>query len=106
MPRSVQTHRARESNSNQRSHFAQVAARWRASARWRALVKLFWAQPQNQACATCGVDLVTVAREGRAIDHVVAHRGDEGRFWDESNWQALCGRCHSLKSNRERWQGR
>lgn len=38
--------------------------------------------------------------EGRAIpatvvDHKVAHRGDQGIFWDKSNWQSLCATHHS-----------
>ena len=35
------------------------------------------------------------------IDHIKAHRGDPVLFWDESNWQALCHRCHSEKTRRE-----
>jgi 5-methylcytosine-specific restriction enzyme A len=28
------------------------------------------------------------------VDHRIPHRGDEAIFWDVSNWQALCKRCH------------
>ena len=35
------------------------------------------------------------------VDHIVPHRGDPVLFWDESNWQALCHRCHSVKTRRE-----
>ena len=34
-------------------------------------------------------------------DHVVPHRGDPRLFWDEGNWQALCGTCHAIKTARE-----
>lgn len=34
-------------------------------------------------------------------DHVVPHRGDPVRFWDETNWQALCRPCHAIKIARE-----
>ncbi|WP_101048687.1 HNH endonuclease [Macromonas nakdongensis] len=28
------------------------------------------------------------------VDHIEPHRGDMGKFWDRSNWQSLCKRCH------------
>ncbi|QYW02542.1 HNH endonuclease [Stenotrophomonas phage Silvanus] len=28
------------------------------------------------------------------VDHITPHRGDQVLFWDRSNWQALCKRCH------------
>ncbi len=28
------------------------------------------------------------------VDHIIPHRGDKARFWNRSNWQALCKRCH------------
>lgn len=54
----------------------------------------------NPLCVTC-------LAEGRVtsasvVDHVKPHRGDEGRFWDEGNWQSLCERHHNAKSARER----
>jgi 5-methylcytosine-specific restriction endonuclease McrA len=35
------------------------------------------------------------ASEARVVDHVTAHNGDPGLFWDRSNWQALCVSCHN-----------
>lgn len=35
------------------------------------------------------------------VDHVKPHRGDKKLFWDESNWQALCKRCHDKKTMTE-----
>lgn len=35
------------------------------------------------------------------VDHVKPHRGDDELFWDRSNWQALCKRCHDQKTRRE-----
>ncbi|WP_368028316.1 HNH endonuclease signature motif containing protein [Paenibacillus sp. DCT19] len=32
------------------------------------------------------------------VDHIVPHKGDEGLFWDSTNWQALCKRCHDIKT--------
>ena len=35
------------------------------------------------------------------VDHIKPHRGDSVLFWDQSNWQALCHRHHSMKTRRE-----
>ena len=32
------------------------------------------------------------------VDHVQPHQGDKGLFWRRSNWQAMCGSCHSRKT--------
>jgi 5-methylcytosine-specific restriction protein A len=49
---------------------------------------------------------VECLKEGRYVkatdvDHIIPHRGDQALFWDESNWQALCHRCHSRKTRRQ-----
>ena len=49
---------------------------------------------------------VECMKEGRYVratdvDHIIPHRGDPKLFWDEGNWQALCHRCHSVKTRRE-----
>lgn len=35
------------------------------------------------------------------VDHIIPHRGDQGLFWDENNWQALCKPCHDKKTMTE-----
>lgn len=35
------------------------------------------------------------------VDHIKPHRGDMILFWDESNWQALCKKCHDTKTMTE-----
>lgn len=32
------------------------------------------------------------------VDHIVPHKGDKDLFWDSSNWQPLCKRCHDIKT--------
>jgi hypothetical protein len=32
------------------------------------------------------------------VDHIVPHRGDRRLFWDKTNWQPLCKRCHDVKT--------
>ena len=49
---------------------------------------------------------VECMKEGRYVkatdvDHIVPHRGDQKLFWDRSNWQALCHRCHSRKTGKQ-----
>lgn len=50
----------------------------------------------NPLCVHCQAEgrdeLATV------VDHVVPHKGDETLFWDEANWQSLCGTCHNRKT--------
>ena len=49
------------------------------------------------------VECMRAGRYTRAtdVDHIVPHRGNQRLFWDEDNWQALCHRCHSVKTRSE-----
>ena len=40
---------------------------------------------------------------GIVLDHVVPHRGVPALYWNQANWQALCVRCHGVKTARESW---
>lgn len=35
------------------------------------------------------------------VDHIIPHKKDHERFWDRSNWQALCDACHNAKTGEE-----
>lgn len=35
------------------------------------------------------------------VDHIKPHRGDKDLFWDRTNWQPLCKRCHDIKTATE-----
>lgn len=35
------------------------------------------------------------------VDHIIPHQGDKTRFWDATNWQPLCKRCHDIKTATE-----
>lgn len=35
------------------------------------------------------------------VDHIIPHRGDMALFWDKSNHQGLCKRCHDIKTAAE-----
>ena len=66
-------------------------------AAWKKVRKTFL--QAHPLCMEC-------MKEGRfvkatVVDHVIPHRGDQKLFWDRSNWQALCKRCHDEKTGRE-----
>jgi 5-methylcytosine-specific restriction protein A len=67
--------------------------------RWNKLRRLFLAHnPLCRFCERAGrITLATV------VDHITPHRGDRELFWDQSNWQPLCKRCHdSTKQSQEK----
>ncbi len=50
----------------------------------------------NPICREClKSDRISVSA---VTDHIVPHRGDLTLFWDRSNWQPLCKRCHDRKT--------
>jgi len=58
---------------------------------------------KHPLCAEC-------ERQGKltpatVVDHIQAHKGDKKLFWDRTNWQPLCKRCHDIKTAKEdgRW---
>ena len=57
--------------------------------RWRKASRAFRAE--NPYCAVCEAPC-------QSVDHIQPHDGDYDLFWDSSNWQALCNKCHGLKS--------
>lgn len=62
--------------------------------RWQRYRLSFLAE--HPLCERCRAeDRVT---EATVVDHVIPHKGDEGRFWDEKNHQSLCDHCHNLKT--------
>lgn len=65
--------------------------------RWRRARRAFLAD--HPMCVDC-------SSEGRYalaahVDHIDPHRGDEAKFWDVANWQALCAMHHSRKTKKE-----
>lgn len=54
---------------------------------------------RHPLCADC-LEL-GVIEPATDVDHVRPHKGDRKLFWDRSNWQSLCHRCHSRKTARE-----
>jgi 5-methylcytosine-specific restriction enzyme A len=57
---------------------------------WRMAAKRFLNADPRCSCG-CG-------RLADVVDHRIAHKGDQGLFWDRANWQAMNGRCHNRKT--------
>jgi 5-methylcytosine-specific restriction protein A len=62
--------------------------------RWRAARSAFLRN--NPLCVEC--QKKGILKAATVVDHIVPHKGDQGLFWDQSNWQALCAHCHSRKT--------
>lgn len=54
---------------------------------------------RNPLCCECEKNGRTTL--ATVVDHVVAHKGNPGLFWDRKNWQPLCKPCHDRKTARE-----
>ena len=46
-------------------------------------------------------ELNGVIVQATVVDHRVPHKGDWSLFWDTSNWQSLCDKCHNIKTATE-----
>lgn len=62
--------------------------------RWRHARLAFL--DNNPLCAMCQSQGLLVA--ATVVDHIIPHRGNQDRFWDTTNWQALCKSCHDTKT--------
>ena len=72
---------------------------------WHKLYGKRWQAARAAWIATYPL-CVECERQGRTtaatdVDHITPHRGNMERFWDVSNWQALCASCHAKKTRRE-----
>lgn len=67
------------------------------SSRWKVLRKQFLQEhPLCEECKRKGV-----IKPATIVDHVVAHKGNEVLFWDQSNWQGLCKHHHDQKTAKD-----
>lgn len=66
---------------------------------WQKRSKRYLSRPENQICKLHLDDRCAVVAQ--CVDHIIPHNGpDDPLFWDESNWQASCIRCNSVKGRR------
>jgi len=73
------------------AHQRGYGAKWRKTAAG-------WLREHPLCCLCEQAGRVEAATD---VDHIVPHRGDMGLFWDPTNWQSLCHRCHSRKTAAE-----
>lgn len=58
--------------------------------KWRKLRLAFLSRhPLCVFCSTKGH-----IAQATVVDHIIPHKGDQRLFWDMSNWQPLCKKCH------------
>lgn len=105
MPKRPGTHKPNRPVT--RRHATRVPGSWRSGkttaqrgygGRWQRLRLRFL--KRNPLCTRC--QALGLVVEATVVDHIVPHEGDSARFWDESNWQALCKPCHdSWKKQQE-----
>ena len=65
--------------------------------RWQKARKGFLAQ--HPLCVECLKNGIT--KGANVVDHHIPHKGNIKKFWDVSNWQSLCVRCHNKKTATE-----
>jgi 5-methylcytosine-specific restriction protein A len=54
---------------------------------------------QHPLCVKCLEEgKITIAT---VVDHIIPHKGAMVLFWQVENHQALCQRCHSIKTAKE-----
>ena len=73
--------------------YRKSAAQRGYNARWQRYRKIFL--QEHPICANCRNAPASV------VDHIKPHKGDYDLFWDEDNHQALCKRCHDIKTATE-----
>ena len=99
-PCTALTHEARCTkhtvNRNNRTEEGHKRKRLYNTTAWRVARKGFIGV--NPLCVACKAE--GQYRLSNVVDHITPHRGDESIFWDEDNWQALCKRCHDIKTGR------
>lgn len=65
-------------------------------AKWRKARDLYLkSHPLCVDCLRC-----SIIRAATVVDHIEPHRGVYEKFWDESNWQALCEQHHNSKTGK------
>ena len=64
------------------------------SSKWQSARKRFLAN--YPLCKECQIE--GKLTQATVVDHIKPHRGDEKLFWDISNWQPLCKKCHDKKT--------
>ena len=91
--------RTTRERSGRRRDRRPSAARRGYDKRWSKARRAFLSRPENALCRTC--EARGRLTSATVVDHITPHRGDRVLFWNQSNWQPLCGPCHSRKTAAE-----
>lgn len=67
--------------------------------RWQVESKLFL--NEHPLCEICQKKTPPRVTAATLVDHIIPHKGDQGLFWDKSNWQGSCDKCHNIKTASE-----
>lgn len=62
--------------------------------RWQEAAAQYLAE--GPLCVEC--ERQGIVKQAECVDHLRPHRGDVILFWDITNWQSLCKRCHDKKT--------
>ncbi len=81
----------------QRRAAAREYNKWYKTARWRKNRASFLAR--NPLCVKHYAKGQMVP--ATVVDHKIPHKGDETLFWDQTNWQGMCTRCHNQKTAKQ-----
>ena len=88
----MRTHAAKQFDEERASSFARGYDK-----RWAKARETFLRQHPLCACPDCQEGKIRTI-PATVVDHIIAHRGDKGLFWDESNWQPMSKQCHDKKT--------
>lgn len=78
----------------QYDRYRGTAAERGYDSRWQKESKRFL--QENPLCVQCLAN--GKIAPSTVTDHIIPHKGDKELFWDRNNWQALCKRCHDIKT--------
>jgi len=84
-----QSYEARRKSAHERGY----------TSKWYRYTKLFLKQPENQLCKLQLDNKCNIIAE--CVDHIIPPKDpQDSLFWDESNHQAACIHCNSVKGHR------
>lgn len=83
----------------QRDVYRATAAERGYDRRWRRASQAFLRDHPICECNECsGLGRL---RPASVVDHIIPHRGNRERFWDQTNWRAMAKQCHDRKTATE-----
>lgn len=86
--RYCQEHQSYDNNNRLSANDRGYTSRWQ-----KARLEFFKANPLCINCQGQG-ELI----QATVVDHIKPHRGNQTLFWDQTNWQSLCKKCHDKKT--------